>query len=86
MVSFLTTLSFEAVIIYIRSPQNLFGIGDIGAAFLVGLLIFVGIIINLTTGYLAHRRKEAGGWWTGLIGIAFWIVTVLPAVYRFIRG
>ena len=74
MVSFVTTLSVEAVIIYVSSLQNL-GIGAIGAVFLVALLIFVGMIINLTTGYLAHKRGEAGGWWTGIIGIAFWIVT-----------
>jgi hypothetical protein len=80
MVSFVTTLSVEAVIIYVSSLQNL-GIGAIGAVFLVALLIFVGMIINLTTGYLAHKRGEAGGWWTGIIGIAFWIVTLLPTVY-----
>ena len=85
MVSFVTSLSVEAVIIYVGSHQNNFDWGAIGAVFLVALLIFVGMIINLTTGYLAHKRGEAGGWWTGLIGIAFWIVTVLPTVYRFTR-
>ena len=84
MVSFVTTLSVEAVIVYWSSHQNNFDWGAIGAFFLVALLTLVGMIINLTTGYLAHRRGEAGGWWAGLIGIAFWIVTLLPTVYRFI--
>src|SRR5260370_40021119 len=66
MVSFVTTLSVEAVIIYVSSLQNL-GIGAIGAVFLVALLVFVGMVINLTTGYLAHKRGEDGGWWTETI-------------------
>jgi hypothetical protein len=81
MVSFVTTLSVEAAIIYMSSHMYTdFEWGVIGALFLTGILVFVGIIINLTTGYLAHKRGEPGGWWAGLTGIAFWIVTIVAEV------
>ena len=84
-ISSLVTIAVEAVIfLAVRSLPGA-GFGAIGIYYSTALLIFVGVILNVFLGSLAHRRGEYWGGRIAASGIAVWLLTIsgLIAVPRY---
>src|SRR6478752_10612845 len=81
-VSFLTTVAVETVVILASDSLSGASFGAIGIVFFTGLLVMIGIAINVIAGCIAHKRSELWGGRIAAFGTALWIATIATVYNR----
>lgn len=77
-----TTAAVEIAIVTIARSLNSAGLGGIGLAFLMCLLVGVGVVIVAFAGTTASRRGEAGAGRIAILGIVLMVGTVILLLAR----
>ena len=72
-ISLFTTFGVEAAILFVKkSGANGFDLTPV----LVLFLAIVGVVVNLISGWYAHKRGEAWGGRIAALGIALWVASL----------